>query len=188
MQQLNYTFFKKILGTQLARQSIPQAFTVLILIWSVQGIWATSAYTAEQHILGWIETVQILPENLSLPAKIDTGADNSSLNAINQKEFRKGKEKWIRFSIPLKKNEAIRLERPVLRMTRIKRKGAPSQKRAVVLFDLCVGSIYKQEVPVNLTDRSRFKFPMLIGRSFLKSTALVDSSLSFSQEPSCPLQ
>lgn len=160
----------------------------LAMIWCLPAIGLASTDTQEKHIIGWIETVQILPENLSFAAKIDTGADHSSLNAINQKEFRKGKEKWIRFSIPLEKDRAISLERPILRMARIKRKGQGYQKRAVVLFDLCVGSLYKKEVPVNLADRSRFKYPMLIGRSFLKGTAIVDASLTFTQSPSCPIQ
>ena len=189
MVWLNSALFLNILGKQSNQASISTTFFVLALLWSVQVANPTSAYPAEKQIIGWLETVQILPENLSLSAKIDTGADHSSLNVINQKEFRKGKEKWIRFSIPLKKNEAIRIERPVLRIARIKRRGGvPPQKRAVVLFDLCVGATYKQEVPVNLTDRSRFKYPMLIGRSFLSGTAIVDASMTFTQSPSCPLQ
>ncbi len=167
------------------RSTVARFCISLAVIWWVFVFGATRLDAQEKHIIGWIETVQILPENLSLSAKIDTGADHSSLNVINQEPFRKGKEKWIRFSIPLENERAVRLERPILRMARIKRKGRGNQKRAVVLFDLCVGSLYKTEVPVNLTDRSRFKYPMLIGRSFLKGSAIVDSALTLTQKPSC---
>ena len=149
---------------------------------------AASPTTQEKQIIGWIETVQIIPENLSLSAKIDTGADHSSLNVIDPMEFMKGEEKWIRFSISLKKDKTVTLERPILRFAKIKRKGKASQKRAVVLLDLCVGTMKKKGVSVNLADRTRFKYPMLIGRSFLKGSAIVDASLTFTQSPSCPVQ
>lgn len=149
---------------------------------------AASTAKQEKQIIGWIETVQILPENLSLPAKMDTGADHSSLNVIDSMEFMKGEERWIRFSIPLEKDEAVTLERPIKRFALIKQKGAPRQKRAVVLFDLCVGIMFKKNVPVNLANRTGFKYPMLIGRSFLKSSAIVDSALTFTQSPSCTVQ
>ncbi len=181
-----------IAGKLFFRQSLPlspQTFLIILsMIVSIHTLYPASTGAAEKQIIGWLETVQILPENLSLPAKIDTGADHSSINVINQKEFRKGKEKWIRFSVPIENDQAIRIERRILRTARIKRKGVPPQRRAVVLFDLCVGAIYKQEVPVNLADRRTFKYPMLIGRSFLKETAIVDASVTFSQSPSCPLQ
>ena len=158
---------------------------LLTIIWYLPLLGNTFAASSEKPIIGWIENVQILPENLYLPAKIDTGADNSSLNIINPFEFNKEEEKWIRFTIPLEDDEAVTLERPIKRFTRIKRKRETSLKRAVILLDLCIGTLFKKDVPVNLADRSRFKYPMLIGRSFLKNSAIVDSSFTFSQEPSC---
>ena len=165
--------------------SMPTTLFALPLIWGMTFMGTASANTEEKQIIGWIETAQILPENLQLPAKIDTGADNSSLSITDPMEFTQGDEKWIRFSIPLEEDETITLERPIKRFTRIKNKGGASQKRVVVLLDLCIGTIFKKNVPVNLADRSRFKHPMLIGRSFLKNSAIVDSSFTFSQEPSC---
>ena len=160
----------------------------LAIILGMPVLGAASTATQEKQIIGWIETVQILPENISLSAKMDTGADHSSLNVIDPMEFMKGEEKWIRFSIPLKGDGAVTLERPILRFAKIKRKGKASQKRPVVIFDLCVGTLYKKNVLVNLADRTGFKYPMLIGRSFLKGSAIVDSSLTFSQSPSCTVQ
>lgn len=142
----------------------------------------------EKHIIGWIETIQILPETFQLSAKIDTGADNSSLNVTNPIQFLKEEEPWIRFTIPLGKDEPVTVERPIKRYARIKRKGAASLKRPVVLLDLCVGTLYKKNVPVNLADRRGFKYSMLIGRTFLKGSALVDSDLTLTQQPSCHVQ
>ena len=173
---------------KIERSIISTTLLGLGIILGVPVIGATSTEPQEKHIIGWIETVQILPENLSLSAKMDTGADHSSLNVIDPMEFMKGEEKWIRFSIPLKEDGAVTLERPILRFAKIKRKGRTSQKRAVVLFDLCVGNIFKKDVPVNLADRTGFKYPMLIGRSFLKGSAIVDASLTLTQQPSCSVQ
>lgn len=139
----------------------------------------------EKHIIGWLETVQFSPENISLSAKIDTGADNSSLNIINPIAFNKDGEQWIRFTIPFDGNESVTLERPIIRYARIKRKGADSLKRPVVLFDLCFGKLHKKDVPVNLANRKGFKYPMLIGRSFLKGSVIVDSARTFTNQPSC---
>ena len=163
-------------------------FILLAIIWGMPNLDTASAKTQEKHIIGWVETVEILPEHLSLSAKIDTGADHSSLNVINPKEFVKENESWVRFSLPLPDGKTISLQRRIERYARIKRKGLASQKRIVILFDLCLGTRYKKEVPVNLADRTGFKYPMLIGRSFLKETAIVDSSLTFTQSPSCTVQ
>lgn len=148
----------------------------------------TLAESSDKAIIGWIENVQILPENLYLPAKIDTGADHSSINVTNPEEFMKGEEQWIRFTILLEDDESVTLERLIQRFAYIKRKGAPKQKRPVVLFDLCLGTMLNKNVPVNLANRTGFKYPMLIGRSFLKRSAIVDSALTYTRQPSCAEQ
>ncbi len=159
-------------------------FAVWVLSWGLASSIA-SADSPEKITIGWLETVQIVPENFQLAAKIDTGADNSSLSITNPTEFQKEEQSWIRFTIPLGEEQAITLERPIKRYTRIKRKGAASLKRTIVLMDLCVGTLFKEDVPVNLADRTGFKFPMLIGRSFLKGSAIVDSDLTLTQSSIC---
>lgn len=167
-------------------QSIPSTLIILVIIWSVSFTVTAPADTGEKQIIGWIEKVQVLPENLQLIAKIDTGADNSSLSVIDPTEFTKEEENWIRFSVPFGEDEAVTIERPIERFTRVKNKGGPSQRRPVVLFDLCLGTIFKKNIPVNLAKRKGFKYPMLIGRSFLEGSAIVDSALTLTLEPSCP--
>ncbi len=144
--------------------------------------------TAQNHkpIIGWIENVRIDPEGFVIDAKIDTGADHSSLNVSELSEFRRGTKRWVRFAVLTTDGITMYLEKPVLRYAKIKQKENKSQRRPVVQIDLCVGNIYKRAVPVNLANRHNFKFNMLIGRSFLKNTALVDSSLRNTIEPHCP--
>ena len=140
----------------------------------------------DKPTIGWIENVRIYPEGVLLDAKIDTGADHSSLNVSELSEFRRGTKRWVRFALLTTDGIKMYLEKPLVRYAKIKQKENKSQKRPVVQFDLCLGTIYKRAVPVNLSNRHNFKFNMLIGRSFLKNTALVDSSLTNTIEPHCP--
>ena len=148
----------------------------------------TSIAEADKLTIGWIENVRIFPESFVVAAKIDTGADNSSLNVSEVSEFFQGEKRWVRFAVNTAEGGKLYLEKPVVRYAKIKRKGANPQRRPVVLIDICLGKIYKKDVPVNLTDRSKFKFNMLIGRSFLKDIAVVDSSMTFTIEPNCHSQ
>jgi hypothetical protein len=185
MALLHPVIFSRTLGMKIGPSSITKTLIGLAMISCVTLVDHAFANTPKKPIIGWIETVQIQPENLFLSAKIDTGADHSSLNVTDPMKFTKGEKKWIRFTIPLEDDESVTLERPIKRFTRIKRKQGASLKRAVILLDLCVGTIFRKNVPVNLADRTGFKYSMLIGRSFLKDSAIVDSALTFTQQPSC---
>mgnify|MGYP006322332773 FL=1 len=58
----------------------------------------------------------------------------------------------------------------------------------MIELDLCMGKSL-QSVEVNLTDRSSFEYPLLIGSEALKSfSALVDPSLKFAAgKPACSI-
>jgi hypothetical protein len=175
-------------GSQNLHRCLTRVSATFLGIWLLGlgfSIGIASDDNPEKITIGWIETVQILPDNFQFSAKIDTGADNSSLGITNPTEFHKEEEPWIRFTIPLRADHTVTLERPIHRFARIKRKGAASIKKAVVLLDLCVGTLFKKDVPVNLADRTGFKYPMLIGRSFLKGSAIVDVDLTLTQPPAC---
>ncbi len=159
--------------------------TVLIFWFSVTSVYGVVAKN-EKLTIGWIENVRIYPEGVVIDAKVDTGADHSSLNVSELSEFRRGGKRWVRFAVLTTDGIKMYLEKRVLRFAKIKQKENKSQRRPVVRLDLCLGNIYKRNVHVNLADRHKFKFNMLIGRSFLKNTALVDSSLTNTIEPHCP--
>ncbi len=151
----------------------------------------SSAYAilpSDKITLGWAEEILILPDNLVVRAKIDTGADHSSLHVKNATEFIRSETSWVRFEIESKSGENYTLERPILRHARVKRKGTVSQLRPVVLMDVCLGPIRKEGVEVNLTDRSGFVFTMLMGRSFLQGTAVVDPERTYTQTVPCSLE
>ncbi|AZT83910.1 ATP-dependent zinc protease [Marinobacter sp. NP-4(2019)] len=149
--------------------------------------------------LGFVEWVVLQDTGLRLKARLDTGARTSSLHAVNIEPFEKGDEKWVSFQVPLadhrdqEKGEKgtqvedviLEFERPVDRTVRIKRKGAPSQRRYVVRMEFCIaGSTHETEF--SLADRGRFSYPALLGRRFLSDdNILVASSESFMAENEC---
>ncbi|MDH5516647.1 MAG: RimK/LysX family protein [Gammaproteobacteria bacterium] len=142
------------------------------------------AETTDKTIIGWIETVRIMPEKFELTAKIDSGADNSSLDVISWKTYSHQDEEWIRFDVINNNEDTITFERPLEGYTLIKRKRAEPVERPVVSMKLCIGNhIYL--APVNLAERKGFKYRMLIGRSFLKGRFLVDSAVKQSTLPQC---
>jgi len=141
--------------------------------------------TEDKHVIGWVEKVTLLPENINVHAKIDTGADHSSLNVEEKTEFIRRGEQWVRFSFIARLDTTVTLTRKIYRYTKVKQKAGASQRRPVVLLDLCGGGIVKHDMQVNLADRTNFTYDMLIGRSFLSNTFIVDPSIKYSANPAC---
>lgn len=153
----------------------------------------TKSEPAEQ--MGFVEWVVMKDTGLRMKARLDTGAKTSSLHATDIEGFEKNGEEWVRFRLPLDdhndidspENEGIVLEfeRPVERTVLIKRKGAPSQRRYVVLMEFCIAG-KTHETQFSLTDRGRFTYPALLGRRFMADdNVLVDSTDSFLAEAEC---
>jgi len=138
----------------------------------------------DKQVVGWLEEVKIYPGNLILKAKLDTGAKNCSLNAQNIVEFERDGEKWVRFEIVRHSGDYVTLEGKVLRLAKIKMREGEPQKRIVVSLGICLGSLFK-EAEVNLTNRSHFNYPMLIGRTFIENDFIIDPSLKYSVKPNC---
>lgn len=145
---------------------------------------ALPAPAADKTIVGWIEKVRIYPGNFLVHAKLDSGAEYSSLDAGNLKEFERDGKKWVRFDLAERDGNKITIERPLLRLATIKRHYLESQKRPVIMMGICLGNIYK-ETEVNLVDRKGFQYRMLIGRKFMEGAVIIDPSAQYTVEPSC---
>lgn len=145
----------------------------------------SAAHAGEKLTVGYVENVQIFPGGLSLQAKIDSGADHSSVNAKAVEKFVRDGSDWVRFSLTNDLGRTIVVERPVLRTARIRRHGGLIEERDVLLLGICLGNIFKQ-IEVNIVDRSGLAYPVLIGRSYLKGAFLVDPGARFMHEPRCP--
>lgn len=148
-----------------------------------------SASPTKKEILGWVEHVRVGKSRLELTAKLDTGADTSSLDATKIRRFRdKDGERWVEFLVEEDKTgRRVRFKKRRVRTAYIKEHKGPSQKRSVVLMEICLGE-YLQEVEVTLVDRSDFAHPVLLGRSALEGLAVVDPALTMTKEPRCPAE
>lgn len=151
-------------------------------------VFAASAKPSVRPIYGLHEQVYISQLNAVLPAKIDTGADSSSLSATNIKWFKRGGESWVRFDLAVDGMEINDIELPRSHNVRIRRRAsdynpeeeADYARRPVVELTLCIAR-QAVTVNVNLADRRGFRQPLLIGASALREMrALVDSDIEFS--------
>ena len=132
-------------------------------------------------IIGEVEPLLLLKEKVQLPARIDTGAQTSSLDARDITPMERDGKSWVRFTIPGKGGEHT-LERPVARTMKVKRHAAKSQKRPVVKLDISLAG-QQMSREFSLTDRSQFSYPALIGRNVLQGSFLVDVARKNSSSP-----
>jgi hypothetical protein len=128
--------------------------------------------------LGVVEDIILNPWGISIPARIDTGADLSSLDARdivvrnNVAAFKLGK----RFG-------GLQLELPVVEWARIQT-STGTERRPVVEISICLGSKHFRTL-ATLKDRAAMIYPFLVGRSALSSDFLVDPSRSRAAQPAC---
>jgi hypothetical protein len=162
----------------------------ILLMAGLAALISTNSYAEPVQAIGWIEHVQVASLNsdgrLKMKAKIDTGADDSSLHAENIAIYDNAGTQWVRFSVTNKDGDTAEFDLPLVRIAAItvKRAGAAPIERPVVNMNLCIGETLKT-VPVNLANRANFKYRMLIGRSYLKDQYLVNSGRQYTAEPAC---
>lgn len=147
-----------------------------------------------KNIYGLNEHVYIPEIDMHMSAKLDTGAKTASLSARDIEHFKRDGERWVRFYLALDEAHEHALELPLARISKIKRRSGdydPEEDksytpRPVVKMSVCMGRTLKT-IEVNLTDRSTFQYPFLLGSSALKKfKALVDPSLKYSMgQPNC---
>lgn len=143
--------------------------------------WAAPVWAGETPaVLGWLENVQLHGLAEPLPAKLDSGADHSSLHAQAIDILRLNQEPWVRFQSVAGQTLHARL----VRESRIKQKNAASQARPVVQLTLCLNGRWR-EIDANLVDRSGFKQALLIGRSALLPGELIDVHQTHLSRPGC---
>lgn len=164
------------------RTAGPVAVAVLAAVWAAPAVAREAG--GGLVVAGWIERVALPERGLELEAKLDTGADTSSVDAREIERFRKGGARYARFTIAAGDGRAVRIEAPVVRRAAIRRAGAEKDRRLVVLLRLCfAGQVVEAEV--TLADRSQMSVPMLIGRNVLAGRVLVDAAAERLTQPSC---
>lgn len=133
--------------------------------------------------IGWVEPVCV--EGLADPlmAKMDTGSDRSSIDAQEIELIEREARPWVRFRIG--DSGTRRLERPRVGEVHVRQQGGESLLRPTVHLVLQVADT-RVTVEASLADRSRFDYPLLIGRDVLGGRFLVDSARRGEPTLSCP--
>jgi hypothetical protein len=168
------------------RESLTVVFCALLALCSPL---RAAAITAKRdlEIVGWVERARLLGPDVNLKAKLDTGADTSSLDVEIIKRFRKDDKRWVRFRlIDRETDEEHIIVRERIRTVSIVMHDGERQSRPVVRMKICIAERIL-DVEVSLIDRSEFAFPLLLGRKALESFALIDPGNTYLSTPDCEL-
>ena len=128
-------------------------------------------------IIGEVEPVYLKDIKSVFYARIDTGAETSSVDASNIKEFERDGESWVSFDIVNRETgEKKTFEKKIVRKTTIKRQQGEDERRIVVNMEIKIGNqLFTKEF--NLGNREKFNYQVLIGRNILNGLAVVDVSI-----------
>ncbi|MBI2999361.1 MAG: ATP-dependent zinc protease [Deltaproteobacteria bacterium] len=134
---------------------------------------------SQKIMIGEVEDVVLVPWGISLPARIDTGAEMSALDARN---------------VTVRNNLAdfklgngygdLRLQLPVVGWRQV-RTSMGIEERPVVEIGICLGPRLLR-TRATLKDRSEMTYPFLLGRNVLNGGFVVDTSRSRAARPACP--
>lgn len=152
---------------------------VLLVLIALFLLVAEKDYAGEKITIGEVEDVVLMPWGVRLPARIDTGAARSSLDARELKV----KNNMAEFKLP-NKFGGLQFRLPVVDWLDI-RSADFKEKRPVVEITFCLGPKL-MHAQVTLNDRSSVKYPLIIGRNVLKDNFVVDCMHTYCLPPSCP--
>lgn len=130
-----------------------------------------------KRIIGGVERVRVIPGNIILKARIDTGATTSSLGADSYEIINEDGKEWVEMTL-----EGFKSKHEVIKYILIKQHDSEPLKRPVIRLRLILGDV-SESIDVTLADRSNFTYKLLIGRNFLYDRFLVDVSLKYTTTP-----
>lgn len=145
--------------------------TVTLLL----ALFAVPAIAEQPTLYGRYEKISLPQIGKTLEAKMDTGAKTASLSATDIERFQRDGEPWVRFRLAAENADDTLFEQPLARLSKIKSRTeeadsdeprAAPVERPVIELEVCLGEV-RRVVEVNLTDRSHFNYPLLIGASAL---------------------
>ncbi len=161
------------------------------------GLLAIPAFAAEPTLYGRYEHIKVEEIGKILPAKMDTGAMTASLSARDIEQFKRDGEDWVRFRLAVDGADDTLYEQRLLGISRIKTRAEeagnvdpdsepPRAERPVVGMQLCIGDQLR-EVQVNLTDRTHFSYPLLIGAETIRdlNAAIYPTEKYTAGQPAC---
>lgn len=175
----------------------PGGDPVLSRILLLLGALSLPVFAAEPTLYGRYEQIKVEDVGKTLKAKMDTGAMTASLSARDIEQFERDGEQWVRFRLAVDGADDTLYEQRLLGISRIKTRaeeGArinpdsepPRAERPLVGMQLCIGNQLR-EAEVNLTDRTHFSYPLLIGAQTIRDlNAAIDPADRYTAgQPAC---
>lgn len=117
----------------------------------------------------------------AIKAKVDTGADNSSLHAFNIERFTDGDKEKVKFELhprQRKRKPALTCVAEVVGDRKVKNPGGRTEVRPIIRTRLVIAG-EEVDALVNLTTRDEMTFRMLLGRRTLRDSFLIDPGRSY---------
>jgi hypothetical protein len=140
-----------------------------------------------KHVYGYIERATLVDNQVPVVAKLDTGAKSASLNATHITQVNLKGKPYLRFTVPSKTGDHV-FTCEYAGVVNIKMRVAESKltaglkhyvRRPVVRMLIQLGD-QQQLIRVNLTNRKRFLYPLLLGREALIAfNGVVDPALTY---------
>jgi len=133
-------------------------------------------------IVGWREWLSLPALGLpSIKAKVDTGARTSCLHAFSVEPFENKGSQWVRFGIhPHQENTdtEIYCEAEVTDQRKVTDSGGHKEQRYVITTHFVLGTLRKP-IEITLTNRDTMRFRMLLGRTAMEDSIIVNPSASY---------
>jgi hypothetical protein len=149
------------------------------IAWLSFVIWdPIDAVALEKETLGAVEEIIVFPWNVKLLARIDTGAATSSMDARDIRI----KDNTVEFKL-FESGGAQAVGLPIVGWRNV-RTSEGQARRPVVHLQLCIGS-QLISTAINLNDRSRMEYSLLIGRNALANRFVVDVGHRRILAPNC---
>lgn len=131
----------------------------------------------ELNIVGGVEPIYFPPMKTPFSARMDTGAETSSLDVGKITFFERDGEKWAAFNLINKESgEQHRFEKRIERKITIRRIHGNEQRIAVTMdvkFDN-----QKFNTKFTLADRTKFDYQALVGRNIITGRVIIDPSIA----------
>ena len=146
------------------------------------GLLQAKEKTGQKTIIGATAFMEVGGVPFPMLARIDTGAHNTSIHALNVHVVNESDEpdenigKTVTFTTTDRKGKSVNMAALIVRVSRVTNSQG-TEKRYVVELPVSWHHISKK-VQVNLRDRSKMKYKLLIGRNWLSGDFLVDVDLN----------
>lgn len=134
-------------------------------------------------VVGEVENFYLAGPELVYKARIDSGAETSSIDARNITRFERDGSNWVRFDVPIPDTEDfVTLEKEISRRVKVIQSSTDeAERRIVVELQFSIGD-HQQVAEFTLASRSNLTYQVLVGRNVLRDVMLVDVGKEYATE------